>query len=107
MIRRGFGTILCFLYGFVVPLVAVVTFALWREDRQQLGQIEDTVLRLAREWGVPAEIELKILAPAAAIVVFVVIWFFSGKGTRRATWMIAGLNSFALVLVALVLFGQK
>ena len=107
MIRRAFGTILCFLYGFTVPLAAVAAFALWREDRQRLGRIEDTALRLAREWGLPAEIELNVLAPAAAIAAFIVIWILAGKRTRRATWMIVGFNSFAVVLVALVVFGQK
>ena len=107
MIRRAFGTMLCFLYGFTVPLIGVVSFALWREDRQQLGRIEDTVLRVARDWGIPAEIELRVLVPAAAVAAFVVIWILAGRRTRRAIWMIVGLNSFAAVLVALVVFGQK
>ncbi len=107
MVRRAFGTILCFLYGFAVPLIAVVTFALWREDRQQLGQLEDGVLRIIRDWGLPADVELKFLAPAIAVAVFIVIWILAGRGTRRFSSMIIGLNSFAVVFVALVVFGQK
>ena len=107
MVRRAFGTILCFLYGFAVPLIAVVTFALWREDRQQLGQLEDGVLRIIRDWGLPADVELKFLAPAIAVAVLIVFWILAGRGTRRLSAMIIGLNSFAVVFVALVVFGQK
>lgn len=102
IIRRTIGTILCF----PVPLFAVVALALWDESRQEFGMLIAIVRRVTGELGISADVELKILGPAIAIATFVFIWFLAGKRTRRATWMIVGLNSFAIIFVGLVVIGQ-
>ncbi|MFY0612219.1 MAG: hypothetical protein JXQ99_11875 [Hyphomicrobiaceae bacterium] len=107
MIRCAVGTILCFLYGFAVPMLAVVAFALWREDRQELGKVKAMVQQATQELGLSANLDLSIVAPAVAVATFIMIWLLAGKKTRRATWMIVGLNLFAAVFVGLVVIGQK
>ena len=59
MIRRTSGTILCFLYGFAVPLFAVVALALWDESRQEFGMLIAIVRRVTGELGISADVELK------------------------------------------------
>jgi len=107
MIRRAVGTLLCFLYGFAVPLLAVVGLTLWRENRQELRKIEAIARRVTDDIGVPANVELTIVAPVVAVATFIIIWFLAGKRTRRATSMIVGLNCFAAILVGLVVIGPK
>ncbi len=107
MMRCVVGTILCLLYGFTVPMLAVVAWALWREHRQEFEKLEVIVRRLTDELRLPVDVELMILGPIAAAVTFIIIWFLAGKRTRRATCMIVGLNTFAVIFVGLVVIGQS
>lgn len=106
MIRRTIGTILCFLYGFAVPLFAVVTFALWTESRQELEVLKATAQQATERLGVPPELELEVIVPVIAVATLIFVWILAGRKTRRATWMIAGLNAFAIIFVGLIVIGQ-
>lgn len=105
--RRFIGTLLCLAYGFALPLFAVVAWTLWHEQRQEFDRVEALIRRLALDAGLPPNVEPAVLVPAAALVALIVIWILAGRRTRRATWIIVGLNAFAVAFVALVLIGPK
>ncbi|MGI9476661.1 MAG: hypothetical protein ACR2PI_08140 [Hyphomicrobiaceae bacterium] len=107
MLRRAIGSLLCLLYGFAVPMLAVLTWTLWSEHRTDFEKIDSMVRRMGQELGLSVDVRLTILGPIAAAAAFVIIWFLAGKRTRRATWMIVGLNAFAVAFVGLVIIGQK
>lgn len=107
MMRRAIGSLLCLLYGFTVPMLAVVTWTLWSEHRKEFEKLESMVRRMAQELGLPVDVQLAILGPIVAAAAFIIILFLAGKRTRRATWMIVGLNTFAVIFVGLVIIGQK
>lgn len=105
--RRTIGTILCLIYGFTIPLLAVVTWVLWYEQRAQFDKLQAEVRFVAREFGLPEGLDLMVLGPGAVVFVFLIIWFAAGPGTRRSTSMIVGLYCFAAIFLGLVLIGQR
>lgn len=105
--RRAIGTILCLVYGFTVPMLAVTAWIVWREHKEQFEAFQTNLRRETEAVGIPVGVDLMVLGPVAAAAAFLIVWFLAGPRTERYKFMLIGFYAFATVFLGLVLIGQR
>lgn len=105
--RRFVGSALCLVYGFALPVIAVFGWTLWLEHRGEYNRLIALLTAKAEELGLPPDLSVPVLAPAAVLVPLLLIWFIAGRRTQRVTWFLTGLNLFAVLFVGLVVIGYR